>query len=536
MHLNLEHNQIVEFNFETDLGSLASLQVLLMSHNSIEKLDSNLRCAHLARLELKNNNLKRFFVDQFLMMSEENLAIDLSQNKLESVDFRNLNTSFDGMKIGKLFIELGDEMTCNCHTISLYNFLMHRLNISTAIYEAVEIFPLDLKCIKTVSNSPEIVTKIEKSTLTCPLNLPHLVLCPSHCKCVRRPYDMILIIACQNIAVVPTLPPYKTLTDIKLNKIQLKINGNAIERLPSKRRDLIYNDVTEIYASYNNIQVIVVDNIPDHLEYFDLKMNRLKYLSIDVIVHIESLKFLHLKDNPWNCSASFELVRFVKTHREIVRDFNMIQCSDQQYFLEFDVEEKCTGQVVWAIVVIIMLMLCVGLSFVFQRHRIEISEWIFLYDKHHLLERFYDKMKLFDAIIVTTEYDQVVGKYITNKLVNRPNRFKIGLMKKTWSADDPIPEKVLKNFRNARRVIVILTEYFKENDWNRWNYFHTNTRIIFVAKGRTKNISIDIKNKISIKFGDPWFWDKIKHAMVHQDELCVNAPNEISEADQLIDQ
>lgn len=530
----MECNQIAEFNFVSDLGKMDSLQVLLLSHNSIHKLDGNLRCAHLIRLELKHNNLKRFFVDQFLMMSKEKLAIDLSQNKLESVDFRNLNVSKDDVQISKLFIELGDQMTCNCHTISLYNFLMHRLEIAPTIYESIEVSPPDLKCIRTDTDTPETVKKIDKNSLTCPLNLPHQILCPTPCRCVRRPYDMLLIIACQNIAVVPFMPPYRTLTDIKLNKVQLKINGNGIERLPSKRRDLNYNDVTEIYASHNHIRWIIVDNIPDHLEYLDLKLNRMKHLPVDVVVQLATLKFLHLKDNPWNCSESFELIRFVKTHRDIVKDFNMIQCSNQQFFLEFNVDEKCSGRVVLAIVVIIIMLLGVGSFYVYQRKRIQISEWIFLNDKLHLLERFFDKMKLFDAIIVATEYDKIFGKYITAKLIDKPNRFKIGLLIKNWAAEDPMPKSVLKNLRNARRVIVVLSEYFEECDWKRWDHFHLNSRIIFVVKNKANTSSIDITNKMSIKFGDPWFWDKMKHAMAHREELIVDTPSETHEVDQFI--
>lgn len=512
---------------------MKSLGVLLMSNNLIEKLDGNLRCAHLTRLELKDNKLKRFFVDQFLMMSNENLDIDLTHNNLESVDFRNLNVSSKTVKISKMLIELGDEITCNCHTISLYNFLTHRLEVSSNIYDMIEISPLDLRCIRKESDTPKTVKEIEKNSLTCPLNLPHQILCPTPCRCVRRSYDMVLIIACQNISIVPTLPPYRTLTDIKLDRIQLKVNGNGIERLPNKHHDLNYNDVTEIYASHNNIQWIIIENIPDFLEYLDLKLNRFKYLPSDVIFQLRTLKFLHLKDNPWNCSASFELVQFVKTHRDIVKDFNMIQCSNQQFFLELDIEEKCSGRIVIIVVVIAFIVLGGSSFYVYKHKQLQISEWIFLHDKHHLLERFFDKFKLFDAIIVATEYDMVFGKYITAKLVDKPNQFKVGLMIKDWTGEDPIPINILKNLRNARRVLIILSENFEEIDWTRWNYFHTNTRIIFVLKSRASDDSIDISNKMSIKFGDPWFWDKIKHAIKHREELSFNNANLVPEAEKL---
>lgn len=59
----------------------------------------------------------------------------------------------------------------------------------------------------------------------------------------------------------------------------------------------------------------------------------------------------------------------------------------------------------------------------------------------------------------------------------------------------------------------------QESDWTRWNYFNTNTRIIFIVKGKKATESIGISNMMLIKFGDPWFWEKLKHAMTRLDEL-----------------
>lgn len=501
---------------------MKSLQTLMMSYNFIQNLCGYLECTQLQRLELKHNKLKRLFIDQFIFMSQKNLTIDLMENPFESVDFRDVKTSNKTANIAKLFINLDKEITCNCHTISLYEFLTSRLKMDSVIYEAVEVFPGDLKCLTTGSGTPESVKTIDETTLTCPLDFPHQKFCPPACHCDRRPYGKILMIACQNISIVPVLPPYRNLTDIKLDKIQLLINGNSINRLPNKKRDLNYNDVTEIYASHNNIRWIASYNIPDHLELLDVKYNQLQRLPTEVIVTFATLKYIHLKENPWNCSESIELIDFVKKHRDIVKDFNMIQCSNQQFFLEIDSDLKCGTRVLIAMLVLVSLVFVTGLILVYRLKKEVITEWIFMNDKHKLLERFYDRLKLFDAIMVVTEYDAVFAKYISTKLITKPNCFKIGLICKDWSPDQPIPEKVLKSLRNSRRVIVILSEHFEENNWIRWNYFNTNTRIIFISrKGSSKDFDINISNKITIKFGDPWFWDKLKYSMENRKELNV---------------
>lgn len=519
IELDLSHNQMTQFNLDSSLGDIRSLKVLLLSHNVISKLSSDLQCPRLVRLDLSNNSLTRFFVDQFWVKSMETLTINLHQNSLESVDFRNLNTSKSD---AKLFINVDDEITCNCHTISLYNFLHRRLEMNSSIYDEIKISPAEVRCTRTESDAPFTVREIKKDALTCPLNFPHQVFCPKLCRCVRRPSDGVLIIACSNISSVPILPQYRKLTDIKLDRIELRIKGNGIDHLPSKRRDPNYNDVTAIYASYNAIRVITVENIPDRLEYLDLQFNRLTHVSSDIVARFTLLSFVRLGDNPWSCSNSTDLIRFVKTHRRVVTDFNEIRCSNQQYFLEVDVEEKCNGQVYAAILIILGLVTAAAVFYTYRHYQQIIVEWIFMNDKRHFIERVLEKMKLFDGTVIAAENDKVFGKYISAKLMEKPNQFKIALFTKDWSANEPIPDNVLKSLRNSRRALVVLSEYFDETQWTRWNYFNTSTRVVFIKKGKSNSIDIKISNSISISLSDPWFWDKLKHAMVNHDELSVD--------------
>lgn len=412
--INLEHNQLTQINFILHIGQLKSLEVLKLSHNFIQNLKGKSECKSLTSLELSHNRLKRVFVDQFWNTTVHNLTIKLTQNKLESVDFRNVDISRRNENLTKIFIHLDDEITCNCHTISFYNFLLHRLPVNSLIYDSIDVSPQKIKCIQADDEeTPATVIDIDRNNLTCPLDSPHQILCPEYCHCVRRPYDMFLIIKCRNLMIVPILPPYKTLKDIKLEKILLDVSGNRITRLPSKFRDSNYNDVTEIHAARNSIDLITSENLPNSLELLDLKFNRLKYLTSDVIAIFSTLRLINLSDNPWNCSASLELISFVKTHRHISRDFNVMQCSNQQYFLEVDNGYTCNRRILLAILVIFFLVTIVASSYACRRKRELIVEWIFQNDKSHLIERVFDRMKLFDAIIIAAEHDRVFGKHST---------------------------------------------------------------------------------------------------------------------------
>lgn len=494
---------------------MESLSQLILSNNEISSIDSNLALTNLTSLDLKNNHLTRIFVFKLWPMSLRNLSISLESNNLESIDFRNVDDFEKSDTYGCLFIDLDPLINCNCHTNSLHKFLTKSLESDPKIYEVIYISPNDIRCKRNDSTAPRMVRKIEgKDLLTCPLNLPHVDFCPDSCTCTRRPFDETLLFKCSNISRVPMLPRYKELTDINLNKIQIFISGNGIDHLPNKITDRIYNDVTEIHASYNHIKNLFKNNIPDHLEYLDLKFNRLHEVSTAVIALFANLKFLHLSENMWNCSqaSTVKLIRFAKLRKDIVTDVNLIRCADSRFFLEIDVEVKCDGYVMLAVVLILTFVSIITIVFVYRLKKEAISEWIFLNDKHHILE--FESSKEFDGVMIVANSDKTFGKYVTAKLMSEPHKFKIGMIMKNWAAADPIPKNVLKSIKSARRVIIILSEYFDENNWHKWNWFRINSRVIFVIKGKTNGNNIDISNQVTIKFNDPMFWDKLKYAMV----------------------
>lgn len=242
-----------------------------------------------------------------------------------------------------------------------------------------------------------------------------------------------------------------------------------------------------------------------------------------------TLNYVQLSNNPWNCSDSMtmQLVSFVKAHRHIARDFNVVQCSDQRFFLEIDSDTSCHSAVLIAVFLLLLLVLVVAIIFLYCRNREAIWEWIFVHDKFRIVERLADKLKLFDAIIIASDYDKVFGKYVTTKLVGKPNQFKIGFMVKDWADEEEIPENVLKNLKNSRRAILVVSDHFEESDWSRWNHFKTGTRIIFIVKGKVDASTFGLTNQVSIQFSDPWFWDKIKHAIRNVDELSVESETEM---------
>lgn len=455
------------------------------------------------------------------MSQSPHLTLKLMDNRLENIDFHNIcknMVSFDR----RLAIDLGTTpMNCNCRTLNLYEFLHQKLPLDEMIYENVKIIPEDVKCNK----STHTVMMIEPEKHLCELDtMPHQTLCAKECHCVRNPIDRTLNVECMNISQFPSLPPRDILATNDVDKIKLKVNTNVIERLPSKF-DHNYNAVIEIYAQFNHIKHLSENNFPDDLEILDLRVNRLQYVGPKVLQKFAKLKSLFLGDNPWNCSSPLakDLINFVKTHREIVKDFNTIRCTDNVYFLEFKAND-CHFYIYITLVVSLLILTFVGIFVLYYRNRTTIVDFVYQKDHHHIMERSIQFLKKLDACIVCAEYDKVFANYVGTKLIKSPNSFKCALIEKNWQSDEKIPKKIAKAFRASRRIIVILSEYFEEDDWAKWKFSAISSSIIFITKGTTTADVIKLPNMMTmVRFNDPWFWDKLKFAMTNHEELIIDS-------------
>jgi hypothetical protein len=513
-------------NIITIFGTnLHSLEHLLLNNNNISQINGGMRFeSKLKRIDFRNNKISRFFVAQFWHNSSKNLTIKLENNLIESIDFRSINDNVDKFENHTfLTIDLGKvPITCNCYTIPLFEYLTKKIFKSNWIYDKIKINPANIRCKKLLNNSPSNVTSIIPENTICPLDSsPHFSLCPNNCRCMKRPIDKTLMIECENITVVPTIPPYKRFKDIQLNKIHLLISRNNIKNLPIIS-DVFYNDVTEIHASYNLIESLSENNLPANLEYLDLKNNLITVITPKVLTKFIKLKFLFLSQNSWNCSVSYskELIKFVKDHRMIVKDFQIIQCSNGKSFLEMDYDKFCYSYIILTIVYTLIACIILIIIILYCRNKKKISEWIFENDSYNLMEKCYDILKPFDACILCTKYDKIFGNYIGNKLIGSTNSFKCCLLIKMWNSEK-IPRKDVEIFRKSRRIIIILSKYFNESSWEQFSYANINSRIIFITKGNISTDEIKLKNKVTMNFNDPLFWEKLKHSLTHYKEMKI---------------
>lgn len=170
----------------------SELEVLTLRNNLITNINQEMPSFKLAEIDLSSNNLSHFYPSKFLP-SSDNLKIILSSNVLESLDFKAINEDAIGEN-QTVTIDVGDSlMKCNCETANFYAFLHKKAFKNPETYERFKIIPEDVKCIQASDNSVVKVADMDPDSLICSLDTKHRVVCPSSCRCLRRPVSFLTI-------------------------------------------------------------------------------------------------------------------------------------------------------------------------------------------------------------------------------------------------------------------------------------------------------------------------------------------------------
>ncbi|CAD7090420.1 unnamed protein product [Hermetia illucens] len=512
-----------EENEKSPFEVLTKLEELDLQNNQITHISSNWMHSlpNLKKLNLSYNRVTKLGSQHFQFAT--NMSVDLMYNAIKMIDFDNgENTDLN------ISVELGgNPLTCNCSLLPFVQYL-NRSNHHSLVKQP----QISAKCVEPEELKGRGIMSLNNKQLLCKHHP-----CPSMCTCWIR-YDQTLIVNCSG-SNLTKVPPLQDVFKPKTKSIVLHIANNYITKLPDNR-STGYSLVSELYASNNSVSHFTERNIPDNLQVLDLSNNRLKWIDATVVARItetNQTSHLYLGHNPWQCDCSaLSLLPFIRANFERIQDLNFMKCTTGAKLSIVSSKDLCKESIVSEVLAYIaaalgvVFALLVGLMY---RFRTEIKVWLFEHNMclHLATEENVDEGKKYDAFISYSHKDEdfVVENLLPN-LENGPRPYKLCLHERDWVPGESIPTQIIQSVNDSRRTIIVLSPNFLESVWGSLEFQvaykaaleEARTRIIIIMYcgiGNSVDVGRELKAYLNtntyLKWGDPWFWEKLRYAMPH---------------------
>ncbi|XP_032689997.1 protein toll isoform X2 [Odontomachus brunneus] len=557
-HLTLQSSQ---FNFKdinySPFHDCSSLEELYLANNNISIIFSDWMFVFLKlrKLDLKNNNISILKATDLQFISN-NLRLDLTDNNIEHILLKHAELIAMSQKVPRdVIIKIeNNPLICDCFLYEFLRYIEGRMH--PYVQNFFHIIPGNLTCHgpKWLENIK--VTDLRSKTLKCMIKDVNHIPCPRECDCILRPEDKAFQINCsgKNLTQLPS--------DVKDPgrpfKLGLDFSNNVLKKMPNLI-ELKLQSAKLINLSHNNISEIFLDGLPDAVQVLELHNNNISRIHSNVLEFLKnstSLNRLTLHGNPWECNCETkDFLYFVQTRYEKILKLPEVMCRGKNYSIsQMTVNDFCPSETELFIgisVVIAFVGILVGIFGFYYRYQKNIKVWLFArqWCLWFVTEEELDKEKLYDAFISYSHRDQsFVQDELVSKLESGPKPFKLCLHYRDWLAGEWIPTQIAKSVEDSRRTIVVLSPNFLESVWGRMEFRAAHSQalsegrarvilILYGDIGPTDDMDPELKAYISmntyVKWGDPWFWDKLRYALPHPPKSVNAAGRKIFENHQL---
>ncbi|CAB3375401.1 Hypothetical predicted protein [Cloeon dipterum] len=518
--VDMDNNQLTfdsairdSFGVYSPFHSCTNLQRLSFRNNSISEIPADWRntLTKLERLDLRDNQMTIIDVVEFNFLCR-NAEIDLRGNNVSLIDMWAFDAISSGNQPSNNVIKV-DSGAINC-TFCITHQLLKLLENQNAGKE--QLFKLDMN----VTGS--CLSNYTSANFLCPV--PDRFNCPKNCTCLINQETNSIHMNCSSPLVLPSNRS-EQIYSVTIGELRLQgLSGNFSQSELKIKRLLLGNN-----------RLTGVQSIPVNLTVLEVHGNQLSRLSDSVLARLNYTERITLANNPWTCDCdALEFMAFVQRRFDAVADLANVTCKDGRALAKLSADELCNNAqlaVAASVFIAIAGIILGALAALYYKFQHEIKVWLYA---HNLLlwlvtEAEVDKDKRYDGFISYSHKDEL---FVAQTLVpGLEPPFKLCIHARDWNAGDWIPDQIARSVEESRRTIVVLSPNYLESVWGRMEFRAAHQQAMSEGRARVLVILLEdvgpldkldpelrayLSMNTYVKWGEPWFWDKLHYAMPHR--------------------
>lgn len=447
-----------------------------------------------------------------------NITIDLRHNQISflTLDDAPLNAS-DSKDSGVDRVMLLDDnpLDCDCR---LYNLAKRLSGMRSTVTEPV--FDVgDARCFYPEGLKGKPVKTLALDDFTC--QIPEQYNCASDCTCQYRPHREIVELDC---LAEPKVYPQSSEESNVMFELKLRT-------LPASLALHVPN-VTVLNLSGLAMDAMPTGHLPKAVKVLDLTNNSLSRIPVELL---ERNITLSLAGNRFSCDCwhKNDISLLQRGYRKI-SDWEKVVCSDGVKLRKLNPAQLCSAWFaagIGGMLALIGLFVAIAAS-VLYIYSLEVKVWLYSRGFWFVYEEELDKDKKYDAFVSFCHKDeQFVIKNLLPGLESGPHPYNICIHYRDWIPGEWIPAQIASSVDASRRSIIVVSKNFLNSLWGRLEFRAANMHAVQERKTRVivvlledisshKELDPELKAYLStntyLKWGDPWFWDKLRYAMPHK--------------------
>ncbi|KAL0808745.1 hypothetical protein ABMA28_013173 [Loxostege sticticalis] len=501
---------------------LPNLMELELQGNRISSVIQDWKRLEILKLlDLSRNNFTAL-EEADIKFESVNLILKLRENRITNIKMKTLSSvesTFETTTLSSLESSLNttvlldaNPFKCDCE---LYMFVRatRDLQISHNILE-----PEHAACASPPTLAGTLIRNLPLTSLTC--SLPPRD-CPANCTCIVRPATRTLELDCESELTTYPSPE---------NHGQ-KTTTLRLRNLKSQPLTLPTHVISLNLAGLGLMEPPLLKT--HKIKKLDLSRNQLADAPLELLKENITLR---LSGNEFVCDCShLDSVYALQSNEAWIDDAENVTCKEGEYLMQVKIEKLCDirrATIIGATLAVLggLVAVVAGLAY---RYSLEIKVFLFSrgWCQSWVHEDDIDNAE-YDAFVSFSQDDaQWVAEQLLPKLEGEPNNYKLCVHYRDWVVGDMIPAQIATSVEQSRRTIVVLTKNFLKSTWAPLEFRAANARAQRDRRARVLVVVLEeipdceemdaelrayLSTNTYLKWGDPWFWEKLKYVMPHR--------------------